>query len=122
MPPQDDRDHRFISNEVFDAVSEYIITKPQLCGKTTISMCAPSSKNFFCFSCLTFVSRTAFDHVIVGSPMCVEGRKYHRNALLWNLAFVLSPGTPSDMYKPILRKLGFLLRTLEVSVHPFFCF
>ena len=59
----------YISNEVFDAISEYFITKPQLAGRDVITL-------------------SAFGFSIMGFPMGIEGRKYHRNALLWNLAFV----------------------------------
>jgi hypothetical protein len=57
----------------------------------------------------------AFDMLFVGFPMLLEGRKYHRNALLWNLAFVFEPSAEIEPYLAILRKLGFLLKNLEVE-------
>lgn len=59
--------------------------------------------------------RVAYDYLIMGFPMCIEGRKYHRNALLWNLGLIIDKDARSDIYEPILRKLGYLLKNLEVS-------
>lgn len=68
----------YISNEVFDAISEYFITKPQLAGRDVITL-------------------NAFGYTIMGFPMGIEGRKYHRNALLWNLAFVFESATSPSL-------------------------
>ncbi|OQR95534.1 hypothetical protein THRCLA_07784 [Thraustotheca clavata] len=82
-----------LSNEVFDSVSGYIIIDKALCGKI-ITVCPQDIK-------------------IVGYPVCIEDDKYHRNALLFNIGFVFHRTMDSTPYKPILRKLGSLMETME---------
>ncbi|RLN94981.1 hypothetical protein BBJ28_00022999 [Nothophytophthora sp. Chile5] len=47
---------------------------------------------------------------IVGYPVCIEDDKYHRNALLFNIGMT---GSASSPYRPILRKLGALVESME---------
>ncbi|EQC27174.1 hypothetical protein SDRG_14977 [Saprolegnia diclina VS20] len=82
-----------LSNEVFDSVSGYIIIDKALCGKI-ITVCPQDIK-------------------IVGYPVCIEDDKYHRNALLFNIGFVFQRSMDSTPYKPILRKLGSLMESME---------
>jgi len=83
----------FISNDVFEGFAEYIIPKPKLCGKV--------------------ITLTAFNYKILGYPVLVQDVKYHRNALLFNLAFVFDKSVDTTPYHQIVRKLGVILRTLE---------
>ncbi|ETV75616.1 hypothetical protein, variant 1 [Aphanomyces astaci] len=82
-----------LSNEVFDSVSGYIIIDKALCGKI-ITVCPQGIK-------------------IVGYPVCIEDDKYHRNALLFNIGFVFDKDADAAPYKPILRKLGALMESME---------
>ncbi|ETW06726.1 hypothetical protein, variant 1 [Aphanomyces invadans] len=82
-----------LSNEVFDSVSGYIIIDKALCGKI-ITVCPQDIK-------------------IVGYPVCIEDDKYHRNALLFNIGFVFDKDADAAPYKPILRKLGALMESME---------
>ncbi|RHY05092.1 hypothetical protein DYB25_003336 [Aphanomyces astaci] len=55
---------------------------------------------------------------IVGYPVCIEDDKYHRNALLFNIGTIsstypLSHDADAAPYKPILRKLGALMESME---------
>lgn len=56
----------FLSTEIFDALSEYIICKPALCG-ASVSIVDP------------------LDRKIVGFPVLISNSKYSRNALLFNV-------------------------------------
>ncbi|KAG2531510.1 hypothetical protein BBO99_00000151 [Phytophthora kernoviae] len=82
-----------LSNEVFDSVSGYIIIDKALCGKI-ITVRAQQMK-------------------IVGYPVCIEDDKYHRNALLFNIGFVFDELVETAPYRPILRKLGALVESME---------
>ncbi len=78
----------------------------------------PLFKNFDFLNHTFFLAlarnRVAYDYLIMGFPMCIEGRKYHRNGLLWNLGFILDKNMNPAIFEPILRKLGSLLKNLEV--------
>eukprot|EP00644_Phytophthora_capsici_P011816 jgi/Phyca11/533247/estExt2_fgenesh1_pg.C_PHYCAscaffold_120008 len=75
-----------LSNEVFDSVSGYIIIDKALCGKI-ITVRAQQMK-------------------IVGYPVCIEDDKYHRNALLFNIALVEGMEKESGfLYNPDKKEL-----------------
>ncbi|TYZ61759.1 hypothetical protein PybrP1_001085 [[Pythium] brassicae (nom. inval.)] len=82
-----------LSNEAFDSISSYIIIDKALCGKI-ITVCVQQKK-------------------IVGYPVCIEDDKYHRNALLFNIGFVFDEHVDTAAYRPILRKLGALMESME---------
>eukprot|EP01103_Thecamoeba_quadrilineata_P018450 TRINITY_DN701_c0_g1_i1.p1 TRINITY_DN701_c0_g1~~TRINITY_DN701_c0_g1_i1.p1 ORF type:complete len:224 (+),score=31.84 TRINITY_DN701_c0_g1_i1:52-723(+) len=86
----------WINNEVFDTVSEYVITKPFLYDRV-VSISTPLGDK------------------IMGVPVCIENSKYPRNALLFNLCFVFGSKTQTSIYIPILRKLAVTLRDLETE-------
>jgi len=65
----------FLSDELFDSISDFIITGPELCHK--------------------LVTLSAFDYVILGYPVSLSSNKYHRNQLLFNVGFVF----PRDLSK-----------------------
>lgn len=60
----------FLSTVQFDNISQYLITKPQFCGK--------------------LVTVTAYGRKVMGFPVCIEDSKYHRNALRFNIGVVLA--------------------------------
>ncbi|EFA78815.1 NPR2 family protein [Heterostelium album PN500] len=90
----------FIANDVFEGFAEFIIPKPKLCGKV--------------------ITLTAFDYKILGYPVLLQDVKYHRNALLFNLAMVFDKHTDTTIYHNIIRKLGTILRTLETETEYLF--
>src|SRR4051812_37127308 len=66
----------FLSDELFDAIADFMITGPELCHK--------------------LVTVAAFQYTLIGYPMSLSHKKYHRNALLFNIAFVF----PRDVHAP----------------------
>uniref|UniRef100_K3WCL8 Nitrogen permease regulator 2 n=1 Tax=Globisporangium ultimum (strain ATCC 200006 / CBS 805.95 / DAOM BR144) TaxID=431595 RepID=K3WCL8_GLOUD len=85
--------YNVLSNEVFDSVSGYIIIDKALCGK--------------------IITGSVMQMKIVGYPVCIEDDKYHRNALLFNIGFVFDEHVDTAAYRPILRKLGALMESME---------
>jgi len=89
-----------ISNELFETYAEFVITKTKLCSKVV-----------------------SFKHehlLFIGVPQCIEGSKYERNALLFNLVFVLDCTKLKREYSPeafipIVSKMAYYLRNLEVG-------
>ena len=56
----------------------------------------------------------------MGVPQIIENQKYERNALLFNLVLVfeeqlIHQSKWLDVYRPVIRKLAFLLRSLELE-------
>lgn len=62
--------------------------------------------------------RVAFGNKILGYPVLIDDVKYHRNALLFNVCLVFDPDTDTQSYEPIVRKLSYLFRNLEVISPP----
>ena len=86
----------FISADAFDAISDFLIPKPQLCGRLLV---------------LREEGR-----VVLCWPVCIEDPRYARNALLFSLGFVLEPGTASgapERYGRVLEKASRHLEVLE---------
>lgn len=54
---------------------------------------------------------------LIGCPVCIEHKKYSRNALLFNLGLVCDARTKTCALEPIVKKLSGYLTTLEVKVH-----
>ncbi|KAF1324737.1 Nitrogen permease regulator nlrg/npr2, partial [Globisporangium splendens] len=82
-----------------------------LCADSCLVCCVP----LFFHSVL---SNEVFDMCvqqmkIVGYPVCIEDDKYHRNALLFNIGFVFDEHVDTAAYRPILRKLGALMESME---------
>uniref|UniRef100_A0A8C6VMG2 NPR2 like, GATOR1 complex subunit n=1 Tax=Naja naja TaxID=35670 RepID=A0A8C6VMG2_NAJNA len=84
----------FISRELFDTVQVYIITKPELQNK--------------------LITVTAMEKKLIGCPVCIEHKKYTRNALHFNLGFVCDARAKTCALEPIVKKLAGYLTTLEV--------
>ncbi|XP_073707294.1 GATOR1 complex protein NPRL2 [Garra rufa] len=85
----------YISRELFDTVQVYIITKPELQNK--------------------LITVTAMEKKLIGCPVCIEHKKYSRNALLFNLGLVCDARTKTCALEPIVKKLSVYLTTLELE-------
>lgn len=53
---------------------------------------------------------------LIGCPVCIEHKKYSRNALLFNLGLVCDAQTKTCALEPIVKKLSGYLTTLEVNL------
>jgi hypothetical protein len=84
-----------ISSELFETISDYIIPKPQCCGKMIVF--------------------THDQYQYLGMPQYISGDKYsqRRNAFLFNIVFVFSGYESVTHFKPVLKKLSNLLRSFE---------
>ncbi|KAE8611944.1 hypothetical protein XENTR_v10012646 [Xenopus tropicalis] len=85
----------YIFRELFDSVHVYIITKHELQNK--------------------LITVTAMDKKLIGCPVCIENKKYSRNALLFNLGFVCDARAKTCALEPIVKKLAGYLTTLELE-------
>lgn len=63
------------SADEFDDISDYLIPKPQLCGR--------------------LVMLRVNGRVVLCRPVCLEGTQYARNALIFSLGFVIDPRSAS---------------------------
>jgi hypothetical protein len=66
---------------------------------------------------VTHLQRTALDHKVIGYPVHLEGVKYPRNGLIWNLCFVFDAHQTNQVlsaYEPVVLKLAVSLKALEV--------
>ncbi|XP_062054467.1 GATOR1 complex protein NPRL2-like [Lepus europaeus] len=52
---------------------------------------------------------------LIGCPVCIEHKKYSRNALLFNLGFVCDAQAKTCALEPIVKKLAGHLTTLELE-------
>nr|XP_020135936.1 nitrogen permease regulator 2-like protein isoform X2 [Microcebus murinus] len=52
---------------------------------------------------------------LIGCPVCIEHKKYSRNALLFNLGFVCDAQAKTCALEPIVKKLAGYLTTLELE-------
>ncbi|XP_064422209.1 GATOR complex protein NPRL2 isoform X3 [Latimeria chalumnae] len=85
----------YISRELFDTVQVYVITKPELQNK--------------------LITVTAMGKKLIGCPVCIEHKKYSRNALLFNLGLVCDAKAKTCALEPIVKKLSGYLTTLELE-------
>ncbi|KAI5644812.1 nitrogen permease regulator 2 domain-containing protein [Phthorimaea operculella] len=83
----------YISKEVFDSISAYIIPKPQI-QKCTMTI-------------------NALGHKIVGYPIRIDNARYERNVYLFNLCFVCDSWSKTVQYEPVVKKLGEHLTIME---------
>lgn len=63
---------------------------------------------------------TAMGKKLIGCPVCIEHKKYSRNALLFNLGLVCDAQSNTCALEPIVKKLSGYLTTLEVVNYAFF--
>ena len=82
-----------LNEETFSSISEYIITKKFLVGKV--------------------VSVVVNNMRVLGCPVRLEGKAYARNALMFNVGFVLSTSAGWRPYKAVLSKLASVLASME---------
>eukprot|EP01080_Neovahlkampfia_damariscottae_P002507 gene2507-3213_t len=85
----------FVSPELFELVSDYLITKPQMCGKV--------------------ISWKNEKYKFRGIPQQITGSQYERNALWFNLTMVFTCDVDTENYNPILIKIGKTIRSLEIE-------
>ena len=85
----------FIGKEQFDSITTYIITKPQLQQR--------------------LITIKALDYRFVGVSIGIENDKYSRNALLFNVCFVLEEECAPCKYEGVVKKLAGYLTTLELE-------
>lgn len=83
----------YISKEVFDSISAYIIPKPQI-QKCTMTI-------------------NALGHKIVGYPIRLDNPRYERNIYVFNLCFVCDSWSKTVQYEPVVKKLGEHLTLME---------
>ncbi|XP_076357504.1 nitrogen permease regulator-like 2 [Tachypleus tridentatus] len=83
----------YVSKEVFDSLSVYIIPKPEFQGK--------------------LITVNALGYKIIGYPVGIDNPKYARNRLIFNLCFVCDANLRTVQYEPLVRKLANYLVTLE---------
>ncbi|KAF9912147.1 Nitrogen permease regulator 2 [Linnemannia zychae] len=77
----------------FDSISEYLIPKVELCAKL-VTISTPTCK-------------------VIGYPINLEHKKFQRNALMFNLAFVFDKDAEISSYEPVVRKMARVLKALE---------
>ncbi|EAW65112.1 tumor suppressor candidate 4, isoform CRA_g [Homo sapiens] len=82
-------------------------SSPESC--LTQSKCTSSPSQ----SCRTSLS-LSMEKKLIGCPVCIEHKKYSRNALLFNLGFVCDAQAKTCALEPIVKKLAGYLTTLEV--------
>jgi hypothetical protein len=78
----------------FEAVSEYIIPKPELCDRL-VTICTPAKK-------------------AVGYPVSILSQKYERNVFIFNLVFVFNPSAHTSPYDQVVKKMAGYLKNMEV--------
>lgn len=83
----------------FDSISRYIIPPSPLCGR--------------------LVTCSTTNHRVIGFPVELQGTKYKRNYLKYNLCFVFERSADLSCYQPIVRKVARVLTACEVYVQVF---
>lgn len=85
--------HDYVSKEIFDAVSVYIIPKPQLQR--------------------SILTVNVLGYKITGFPVRIDNAKYARNAYYFNLCFVCDAWARTVQYEPVVKKFSEYLMTME---------
>ncbi|CAH1154224.1 unnamed protein product [Phaedon cochleariae] len=85
----------YISKELFDSISVYIITKAEL-QKSTITV-------------------TLKDHKILGFPVRIDDKKYARNAFHFNLCFACDSNARTVQYESVVTKFSDYLMSMEMD-------
>ncbi|XP_064110777.1 GATOR1 complex protein NPRL2-like [Macrobrachium nipponense] len=84
-----------VSKDIFDAVSVYIIPKPQIQKR--------------------IITVNVLGHKITGYPNEIKHPRYVRNALIFNLCFVFDSNARTVHYEPAVKKLSEYLENLELD-------
>ncbi|ENN71159.1 GATOR complex protein NPRL2-like [Dendroctonus ponderosae] len=85
----------FVSKELFDSISVYIITKAEL-QRSTITV-------------------TLEDCKVLGFPIRIDNKKYERNAFHFNLCFVCDSETRTVQYEHVVTKFSDYLMAMEIE-------
>ncbi|KRT82919.1 hypothetical protein AMK59_4344 [Oryctes borbonicus] len=85
----------YISKELLDSISVYIITKSEL-QRSTITV-------------------TLSDYKILGFPVRIDDKKYARNAFQFNLCFVCDSTARTVHYEPVVTKFSDYLTAMEIE-------
>ncbi|XP_044013900.1 GATOR complex protein NPRL2, partial [Aphidius gifuensis] len=85
----------FVSKDIFDNVSVYIIPKAQLQR--------------------SIITVTLKDYKILGFPVIIDDNKYARNAFYFNLCFVCDAGARTVHYESVVQKMTDFLMGLEME-------
>jgi len=85
----------FLTEEMFDLCSQYVITKPALCNQP--------------------LGFTAFGLRFVCFPVLIEDPRYDRNALFFTVGAVVPMGADAEAWASLPRKLAAQLRELEAG-------
>ena len=83
-------------SDVFDAISDYLIPKPALCGQLIVIR--------------------EVDGTVLCRPMCLENAKYDRNALLFSLGMVVKPTDDGNFPNPGCGGSGMGAGTITMDV------
>ena len=86
----------YVSKEMFDAIQNFIITKPELQNR--------------------LITMTSFEHKFVGCPIYIDNDKYKRNALIFNVCFTFDEDTNTTHYCPAVKKLADYMTQLEIEL------
>lgn len=90
----------FFSPEDFEKVADYMITKPELCGRV-LSIEHPG----------LFAGAVK----VLGYPVLLQNEKYQRNSLLFSIGAVVAADADAGPYHGVLQKLGHCLQSLEAE-------
>ena len=85
----------FPADAILETISDYVICPPLLCNKV--------------------MTVTTGDFKVVGYPQFISGSKYQRNKFSFNVCFVFRIDTSTRPFCAAVKKVGELLRTLEVE-------
>lgn len=85
----------YISKELFDSISVYIITKAEL-QRSTITV-------------------TLQDYKVLGFPVRIDNKKYARNAFHFNLCFVCDSDARTVQYEHVVTKFSEYLMAMEME-------
>ena len=108
LPAEEDEEHRPEMTPLFEAISDYSITGPQLSGHL-ITVLVPA------LGMLASPGTVSDDVQVVNFPIAISGSKYGRNALLFNVGLVLYKHAPAQLFTAALRKLSLMLRSMELE-------
>ncbi|XP_012935060.1 GATOR complex protein NPRL2 [Aplysia californica] len=86
----------YVSKEMFDAIQNFIITKPELQNR--------------------LITMTSFGNKFVGCPISIDNDKYKRNALIFNVCFTFDEDTNTAHYGPVVKKLADYMTQLEIEL------
>lgn len=86
---------KYLSKEQFGLVDKYLITKPELSDR--------------------LLTIRSLGEPIISCPVKIDGKQYPRNYLLFNVSLVLSADADTALYEPVVKKLAFYFRSLEVD-------